>query len=148
MTPTRGSSLTSDLASQAKRETWVTGRGDRLAATDLGPNGVGQGPVVPGGGQAEGRLEMLDVPRRVFRGRQHHPEVVVGLHVVGLDFQGLPVMGDGLVDLPAAGQGVAEVVVGLGVVGLDFQGLPVMGDGLVDLSAAGQGGPRLLWASA
>ena len=63
----------------------------------------------------------------------------MGLGVVGLDFQGLPVMGDGLVDLSAAGQGDAEVVVGLGVVGLDFQGLPVMGDGLVDLSAAGQG---------
>ena len=45
-------------------------------------------------------------------------------------------MGDGLVDLPAAGQGEAEVVVGLGETGVDFQGLPVMGDGLVDLSAA------------
>ena len=65
-------------------------------------------------------------------------QVVVGLRVVGLDFQGLPVMGDGLVDLSAAGQAKAEVVVGLGIVGLDFQGLPVMGDGLVDLSAAGQ----------
>ena len=47
-------------------------------------------------------------------------------------------MGDGLVDLSAAGQSDTEVVVGLGVVGLDFQGLLVMGDGLVDLSAAGQ----------
>ena len=36
----------------------------------------------------------------------------MGLHVVGLDFQGLAVMGDGLVDLPATGQGEAEVVVG------------------------------------
>ena len=57
-------------------------------------------------------------------------------------------MGDGLVDLPAAGQSYAEVVVGLGVVGLDFQRLPVMGDGLVDLPAAGQSCTRLLWASA
>ena len=66
----------------------------------------------------------------------------MGLRVVGLDFQGLAVMGDGLVDLSAAGQGDAEVVVGLGVVGLDFQGLAVLGDGLVDLSAAGQGAGR------
>ena len=72
----------------------------------------------------------------------------MGLGKVGLDFQGLAVMGDGLVELSAAGQGDAEVVVGCSVVGLDFQGLAVMGDGLVDLSAAGQGigrgccGPR------
>ena len=57
----------------------------------------------------------------------------MGLRVVGLDFQGLLVMGDGLVDLSAAGQHEPEVVVGFGVVGLDFQGLAVMGDGLVDL---------------
>ena len=67
---------------------------------------------------------------------------------VGVDFQGLLVMGDGLVDLSAAGQGHAEVVMGFRVVGLDFQGLLVMGDGLVDLLTAGQTLPRLLWASA
>ena len=67
----------------------------------------------------------------------------MGFRVVGLDFQGLPVMGDGLVDLSAAGQHNAQVVVGLREVGLDFQGLAVMGDGLVDLSATGQGEPRL-----
>ena len=71
----------------------------------------------------------------------------MGLGVVGLDFQGLLVMGDGLVDLSAAGQSHAEVVVGLGVVGLDFQGLLVMGDGLVDLSRGRpRRTPRLLWA--
>ena len=59
-------------------------------------------------------------------------EVVVGLGVVGLDFQGLLVMGDGRVNLSAASQGVAEVVVGFRVVGLDFQGLLVMGDGRVN----------------
>ena len=57
-------------------------------------------------------------------------------------------MGDGLVDLPAAGQRNAEVAVGFRVVGLDFQGLLVMGDGLIDPPAAGQAIPRLLWASA
>ena len=62
----------------------------------------------------------------------------MGLRVVGLDFQGLPVLGNGLLDLSAAGQGEAEVVVGHGVVGLDIQGLAVLGDGFVDLSAVGQ----------
>ena len=78
----------------------------------------------------------------------YYAEADVGRQAVGLDFQGLPVMDDGLVELSAAGQGDAEVIVGLGVVGLDFQCLPVLGDRLVELSAAGQGDPRLLWASA
>ena len=69
---------------------------------------------------------------------QSQAEVVVGLRVVGLDFQGLLVMGDGLVDLAAAGQSDTEVVVGIRVVGLDFQRLLVMGDGLVDLAAVSQ----------
>ena len=47
-------------------------------------------------------------------------------------------MGDGLVELPAAGQGDAQVALGLGELGLNSQGLPVMGDGLLDLPAAGQ----------
>ena len=46
---------------------------------------------------------------------------MVGLGEVGLDLQRLPIAGDGLIDLPAAGQNAAEVVVGLGEVGLDFQ---------------------------
>ena len=71
----------------------------------------------------------------------------MGLGVVGLDFQGLPVMRDRLVDPSAARQSGAEVVVGLGVVGPDFQGLPVMRHRLVDPSAAAKAMPRLLWAS-
>ena len=51
------------------------------------------------------------------------PKLPWALDVVGLDFQRLPVMGDGLVNLAAAGQSFTEVVVGLRVVGLDFQGL-------------------------
>ena len=57
---------------------------------------------------------------------------------VGLDFQGLAVMADGLVDLPAPGQGETQVVVGQHVVGFEFQGLAVMADGLVNLPAPGQ----------
>jgi len=44
-------------------------------------------------------------------------EVVVGPREAGLDFQGLSVMGHGLVDLSATEQGPAEVVVGQVVVG-------------------------------
>ena len=56
-------------------------------------------------------------------------------------------MGDGRIDLPAAGQGVAEVVVGPGEVGLDFQGLLNMGDGLVEPAhGPARAMPRLLWA--
>ena len=78
---------------------------------------------------------------------QSQAEVVVGLGVVGLDFQGLLVMGDGLVDLPEAGQSHAEVVVGLRVVGLDFQGLPVMGDRpQSNRPRPARAKPRLLWA--
>ena len=58
----------------------------------------------------------------------------MGFLVVGLDFHGLPVMVDGLVELSAAGQDHAEVVVGDRQVGLDFQGPLEMGNGLVELS--------------
>jgi hypothetical protein len=34
-------------------------------------------------------------------------KVAASIHVVGLDFQGLLVMGDGLIDLPAANQRIA-----------------------------------------
>ena len=70
---------------------------------------------------------------------QRQSEVVVGLGVLGLDFQGLAVMGYGLIDLSAIGQGHAQVAVGLGIVGLDFQSLLKMNDGLIDPSAIGQG---------
>ena len=58
--------------------------------------------------------------------------------VVGPDFQRLLVVGDGLVNLSAAGQSHTEVVVGLREVGLDCHRLLEMGDGFVDPSAAGQ----------
>ena len=75
-------------------------------------------------------------------------EILARLDGTRFDFQGLAVVGDGLVEPSASGQSVAQVVVGLGEVGLDFQGLLVLGDGLVELSAVGQKLPRLLWASA
>ena len=66
----------------------------------MGSNEVGQGPVVLGGGQAEGLLVMRDRLVHPSAAGQGEAEVVVGLRIVGLDFQGLPVMGDGLVDCP------------------------------------------------
>ena len=65
--------------------------------------------------------------------------MVVGRNVVGLDFQGLAGLGDGVVELPSLGQGEAEIVMGGGEVGLDLQGLAELEDGFVDLSLAGQG---------
>ena len=47
-------------------------------------------------------------------------------------------MGDGLVDLTAAGEDVSKRVVGLDVVGIQFQTLAVIRNGLVDLSAASE----------
>ena len=79
---------------------------------------------------------------------QAESQVVVGIGVVGLDFQGLLVMGDGLVGLPAAGQYVAEVVVGLGVVGLDFQGLAESAMASSTCPRPARTYPRLSWASA
>ena len=67
-------------------------------------------------------------------------QVIQCRRVVGIDFQGLAVMGDGVIKLAAVGQGKAKFVVGFRVVGLDFQGLVVMGDSLVNLSALGQRG--------
>ena len=61
----------------------------------------------------------------------------MGIREIGLDFQHLTILDNGLVEPPAIGQGVAEVVVGHRVVGLDLQGLLVLGDGLVDSSPAG-----------
>ena len=49
----------------------------------------------------------------------------MGLGVVGLDFQGLAVMGDGLVDLSAAGQSQAEVVVGHPTIGIPVDRRPI-----------------------
>ena len=41
---------------------------------------------------------------------QGDAEVVVGIRIVGLDFQGLLVMGNGLVDPSVAGQGVPRLL--------------------------------------
>ncbi len=48
-------------------------------------------------------------------------------------------MGDGLLDLPAAGQRQPEMVLGRRVIGQHCQGLTKTGDGLVNLPAVGQG---------
>ena len=71
----------------------------------------------------------------------------MGLGVVGLEAQGLPIAGHRLVEPALPGQDVAQVVVGFGIVGLEAEGLPIAGHGLVQLALLVQGIPRLLWAS-
>ena len=69
---------------------------------------------------------------------QGQAEIVVGLHEVGLDGQGVPVMVDGFVEQSPTGQCQAEVVVDIRFVRPDFQRLPVMVDGLVELFSLGK----------
>ena len=69
------------------------------------------------------------------RAGQGNAQTDVGLGIVGLDFQRLPVLLDRLVDAPVGRQGKAQIDVGVGIVGLDFQGLPVLRDRLVDPAA-------------
>ena len=59
--------------------------------------------------------------------------------VVGLDFQGLAVMLDGLVSLSATGQSQSQIVMGVCVAGLELQRLAVENDSLFDPPPAGQG---------
>ena len=59
--------------------------------------------------------------------------------MVRLDFQGIPVFGDGLINLSAAGQRPSKFAMGVGGIWLDFQNLPEMSDCSVELPAVGQG---------
>jgi hypothetical protein len=63
----------------------------------------------------------------------------VGQGQLGVDFDGLAVCRDGLLDLVLVTQGVAEVGVGLGQLGVEFDGLAERGDGLLHLVLLGQG---------
>ena len=65
------------------------------------------------------------------------------LGVLGLDFQGLLIMGNGRIHLVTAGQGQAETVLGFGEVGLDFYGLLTLSDSRIDLAASRRRAPRL-----
>ena len=96
----------------------VAGRGGRLEEPDSGLDNVGRGPIAPGGGQAECLLVVLNRLVDLPTLGQGVSQVVVGLQVVGLDFQGLAVMGNSLVHLSAAAQDVAEIGVGVDVVRL------------------------------
>ena len=67
---------------------------------------------------------------------------------VRVEFDGLLVAGDGLVQLALVLQRNAQVGVGLGELRVEFDGLPVAGDGLVQLALVLSAVPRLLWAMA
>ena len=56
----------------------------------------------------------------------------------GIEFQGLAITCDGIIEFRLTGQGHAQVVVSQFAVGCEFHGLVVVGDGLVELSAASQ----------
>ena len=64
---------------------------------------------------------------------QDDSEVVVGFQVVGLDFQGLAVLGDGLVDLPLGGQGVAQFMVHRSIPGYPLERDAKVLDGHVEV---------------
>ncbi len=62
----------------------------------------------------------------------------MGCGVCRLDSEGFPVLGDGIVAPPEAGQGHPKADMHVGGVGLEVQGLLVLGDGLPDQPAIGQ----------
>ena len=63
-----------------------------------------------------------------------HPNYCHAIARLRIEFDGLAVAGDGLVQLLLTEEGVAEVDVGIGVFRVEFDGLAVAGDGLVQLS--------------
>ncbi len=69
---------------------------------------------------------------------QRIAQVVVGVGVLRVEFDGLLVAGDGLVHWPLPMQRIAQVVVGAGELRVEFDGLLVAGDGLVHLALAAQ----------
>ena len=72
------------------------------------------------------------------------PRLLWASAIVGLEPQGLAVLGDRLIQLPLVAQGDAEVAVGLGVIGLEPHGFAVLGDRLVHLPLVAAGRlPRL-----
>ena len=58
--------------------------------------------------------------------------------MVGVEPQGLGILGPGLVVPPLAEQGRSQVVVHSGIVGFQLQGLGIPGPGLVEPSLAGE----------
>ena len=61
------------------------------------------------------------------------------MDILGVEFDGLPVLGDGLVHTALVPQGGAEVGCEMGNLGSSSIGLPVLGDGLVHTALVPQG---------
>ena len=72
----------------------------------------------------------------------------MGRSVIRVEFDGLLVAVDGLIELAFVLQRIAQVIVGRGIPRVDFDGLLVAGDGRVQLALALSAWPRLLWARA
>ena len=79
---------------------------------------------------------------------QRNAQVVVGLGVLRVEFDGLPVAGDGLVQLALVRSAMPRLLWADGELRVEFDGLPVAGDGLVQLALATSALPRLSWAMA
>ena len=79
-----------------------------------------------------------------FLSRQALPRLLNAQGVLGVEADGLGVVGDGLVVLLLVAPGDAAVVERDGVLGVEADGLGVVGDGLVVLLLVAQAMPRLL----
>src|SRR5436305_1238259 len=68
--------------------------------------------------------------------------VAVGLAVLGVEVDGLAVLGDGIAQFALVLEGTAEVVVGKGILGVEVDGLAILGAGLVQLAPSAQNVPE------
>ncbi len=83
-------------------------------------------------------LGMFPVNRRgvvVWMGVQREQEIVVGLHEIGLEFEGLPIGFDGLVQLIAFLEKISQVGVRAGEIGAQPQSDSVLLDRLLGLAS-------------
>ena len=87
---------------------------------------------------------LIDLPAA----SQSQTKVVVGLGIVGLDLQRLPILGDGLIHVSAVGQNPTQVAVDRSTGGIDFQRLPKLAIASSTRPQASRAAPRLAWAKA
>ena len=78
---------------------------------------------------------------------QGRAKVVVGIGIAGVDLECPAIMNNGVVDLPAVGQSIAEVVVGFREEGLNFQALRKWAMASSRCPRAASREPRLTWAT-
>ena len=67
----------------------------------------------------------------------------MGRLIVGFQFDGLTILGDGLVRLAFVREGIPEVIVGCGVISFQLNRLAILGDGCVGPAFVKQGIPEI-----